>query len=72
LNIDLIFGKVKNYFFITEFQSACLLHDHGLFWVQNAPPFGVSRNVEIECFVDKYLTTDQITFSNEKLNIQIH
>jgi len=49
-----------------------LLHDHGLFWVQNALPFGVSRNVEIECFIDKYLTTDQINFSNEKLNIQIH
>jgi hypothetical protein len=48
-NINLIFGKVKDYFFIIEFQSRGLLHDHGLLWVQNAPTFGVSKNEEIEC-----------------------
>jgi hypothetical protein len=46
-NIDLIFGKVKDYFFITEFQSGGLLHDRKLLWVQNALTFGVSKNEKI-------------------------
>jgi hypothetical protein len=52
-NIDLIFDKVKDYFFITKFQSEGLLHNHGLLWAQNAPTFGVSKNEKIECFVNK-------------------
>jgi len=71
-NIDLIFGKVKDYFFIIEFQSRGLPHDHGLLWVQNAPIFGVSKNEKIQCFVDKYLTINQTILSIEIHNIQIH
>jgi hypothetical protein len=63
---------VKYYFFIIKFQSRGLPHDHWLLWVQNAPTFGVSKSEEIECFVDKYLTTNQIMFSIEIHNIQIH
>ncbi len=59
-NTDLIFGKVKDYCFITEFQLRSLFHDHGLLWVQNTLTFGVSKNGKIECYVDKYLTIDQI------------
>jgi hypothetical protein len=69
-NADLIFGKVKDYVFITKFQSGGLPHDHGLLCVQNAPTFGVSKNEEIECFIDKYLT-DQVMFSIEIHNMQI-
>jgi hypothetical protein len=68
----LIFGKVKYYFFITEFQLGSLFHDHGLLWVQNALTFGVSKNEKIECFVDKYLTIDQIMLPIEIHNMQIH
>ncbi len=68
----MIFGKLKDYFFITKFQSPCLPHDHVLLWVQNVPPFGVPKNEKIEWFVNKYLTIDQIMFSNESLNMQIH
>jgi len=49
---------MKDCFFLTKFQSRRLPHDHGLLWVQNGPTFGVSKNEEIECFVDKYLTTN--------------
>jgi hypothetical protein len=66
-NIDLIFGKVKDYFFMNEFQLGSLLHDHGLLWVQNAPTFGVSKNEKLECFVNKYLTIDETM-----LLIEIH
>ncbi len=41
-NTNLIFGKVKDYFFIIEFQSRGLPHDHRLLWVQNVLIFGVS------------------------------
>jgi hypothetical protein len=44
-----------------------LPHDHGLLWVQNALTFGVSKNEKIECFVNKYLTTDKTM-----LSIEIH
>jgi DNA polymerase III delta subunit len=71
-NIDLIFDKVKDYFFITEFQSRGLFHDHELLWVQNSSTFGVSKNEEIECFVDKYLTTNQTMLSIEIHNMQTH
>jgi hypothetical protein len=33
-----------------------LFHDHGSLWLENASRFGVSKNEEIEYFVDKYLT----------------
>ncbi len=68
----MIFDKVKDYFFITEFQLGGLPHDHGLLWVQTAPTFGVSKNEEIECFVDKYLTTNQTMLSIEIHNMQTH
>jgi hypothetical protein len=71
-NTNLIFGKVKDYLFITEFQSKGLLHDLKLLWVQNAPTFGVSKNEKIEFFVNKYLTIDQTILSNEIFNMQIH
>jgi len=37
-----------------------LLHYHGSLWIQNVPTFGVSKNEKIECFVNKYLTIDEI------------
>ncbi len=68
----MIFGQVKGYFFIIEFQLGGLPHDHGLSWIENAPRYGVSQNEEIECFVDKYLTIDQIMLKHEIHNMQIH
>ncbi len=50
------FGQVKDFFFITE--SRGLPHDHELLWIDNPPGYGVFQNEEIECFVDKYLTTN--------------
>ncbi len=47
-------------------------HDHGLLWVQNAPTFGVSKNEKIECFVHKYLTTNQTMLSIEICQIHQH
>jgi hypothetical protein len=46
-----------------------LFHDHGSLWLENASRFGVSKNEEIEFFVDKYLTTDQTMLSNKKFSL---
>jgi hypothetical protein len=41
-------------------------------WVQNALTFSVSKNEEIECFVNKYITTNQTILPIEIHNMQIH
>jgi len=71
-NIDILFGQVVYYFFITKFQSGGLPHDHGLVGVKNALQFGISSNSEVKIFVDTYLTTDQTIFQKEIHNAQIH
>jgi hypothetical protein len=59
-------------FFIKDFQSTSLTHDHRLLWSKNVPRFGIFTNEEIEIFVDKYLTIDQSIFNIEICNSQIH
>ncbi len=49
----LIFGHLLNFFFVTKFQSHESQHDHGLFWVANAPIYGLDSNNAIENFVEK-------------------
>ncbi len=46
-------------FFMIEFQSRGLAHDHGLSWSKNVFSFVISTNEKIENFVDKYLAIDQ-------------
>lgn len=58
-NTNIICGKVKDYFYVTEFQTTSLPHDHGLLWIKNAPGFGTFSNEAIEIFVDKYVTINQ-------------
>jgi hypothetical protein len=58
-NTNIIFGKVKDYFFVIEFQVTGLTHDHGLLWIENAPRFATCSNEVIENFVNKYSTIDQ-------------
>jgi len=56
--INVLFNKVKNYFFITKLRSTSLAHDHGLLCIKNDHMFGISSNKNIENFVDKYLIID--------------
>ena len=53
-----IFGKILDYYFVTEFQNRGSEHDHGLLWIQDAPIYGKNNNLEIENFVDRYITCD--------------
>ncbi len=57
--VDVVFGQIKDFFFVTKFQVEGLPHDHGLLWVENVAQFAILTNENIECFVDTYLTTNQ-------------
>jgi hypothetical protein len=46
-NTNLIFSQVKDYFFITEFQSISLPCDHGLLWIETDPRNGVFQNEKL-------------------------
>ena len=52
------FGKISYYYFITEFQNRGTEHEHGLLWIENALIYGKQRNLEIEKFLDNYITCD--------------
>ncbi len=69
---NVLFNKVKDYFFITKFQSIGLSRDHGLLWIKNAPMFGIPSNKDIKNFVNKYLTTNQFILQNQICVAQIH
>jgi hypothetical protein len=48
--------------FLIKFQLGGLTHDHELSWVKDGPQYHISLNEDIECFVDKYLITNQTCF----------
>ena len=53
---EMFFGKISNYFFVTEFQNRGNEQDHTLLWIEGALVYGADNNSEIEQFVDKYIT----------------
>jgi hypothetical protein len=50
-----LFGEVKGYFFVINFQASGLTHEHGLLQLINPPWFGIALNNDVENFVYKYL-----------------
>jgi hypothetical protein len=41
---ETLFGKVVDYYFVTEFQNRGSEHEHGLLWVEDAPIYGRDSN----------------------------
>ena len=68
-----VFGKILDYYFITEFQNRGSEHDHALLWIENAPLCGKSDNASIQKFVENYITciTWTIWIQNFPINIDI-
>ena len=52
---ETFFGKIFDFYFITEFQNRGSVHEHGLLWIENAPIYGKNSNLEIENSLDKYI-----------------
>ena len=68
------FGKISDYYFVTEFQNRGTEHEHGLLWIENAPIYGKERNSEIDKFLDNYITcnTDHLEPDVAKLHKHHH
>ncbi|XP_072047335.1 uncharacterized protein [Amphiura filiformis] len=49
-------GKVKDYFYRTEFQQRGWPHIHMVAWVENAPQMGKDPEDEVVTFVDRYIS----------------
>jgi hypothetical protein len=64
------FGKISDYFFVTEFQNRGNEHDHALLWIEGAPVYGADKNSEIKQFVDKYITCN--TYHLELDLVKVH
>lgn len=52
-----VFGKLKDYFFITKFQTRINEHEHGLLWIQNVPIYQKYSDEETVKFVDRYISS---------------
>ena len=69
---DNYYGKIKDYFYITEFQNRGSEHDHGLLWIKDAPIYGTNTNEEIETFVDRYLSCNSSILEDDLKILQHH
>jgi hypothetical protein len=47
-------------------------HDHGFLWIKNASMYGVCANIELEKFVDMYISYDVSLLPNPLQNAQQH
>ncbi|XP_063411255.1 uncharacterized protein LOC134694188 [Mytilus trossulus] len=49
-------GHVIDYFYRVEFQQRGSPHTHCVFWVEDAPKFGVDNDDTVTKFIDKYIS----------------
>lgn len=52
---ETLFGKILDFYFVTEFQNSGSAHEYGLLWIENAPIYGKYRNLDIKNFLEKYV-----------------
>jgi hypothetical protein len=60
--------------FVTEFQNRGSEQEHGLFWIEDSPIYWKDNNLQIEKFLDKYITynTDCLDLELAKVNRHYH
>ena len=51
-------GEVVDFFYRVEFQQRGWPHIHCLFWIKDAPKFGVSPESDVISFIDRYVSCD--------------
>ena len=66
------YGELNDHFYVTEFQNRGSEHEHGLLWIKSAPIYGQNANIEVEQFVDNYLSTNSFLLSKELRALQHH
>ena len=68
-------GHILDFFYRVEFQQRGSPHIHALFWIKDAPQYGIDDDDKIVNFVDKYVTCSNIPENNldeELINLQMH
>lgn len=66
------YGEIDDFFYVTEFQNRGSENEHGLIWIKSAPIYGRNWNIDVENFVDKYLSTHSLILPKELRTIQNH
>jgi hypothetical protein len=69
---ETVFEKITDYFFVTEFQNRGNEHDHALLWIEGAPVYGADKKLEIEQFVEKYITCNTNHLDPELAKVHRH
>lgn len=62
-------GKVVHFYYCTEFQGRGPPHYHCMFWIENAPVYGVSTNEEVGEFILQHVTC---RIPNKKQSPDLH
>ncbi|XP_061749313.1 uncharacterized protein LOC133547832 [Nerophis ophidion] len=69
-------GKIVDYFYRIEFQQRGSPHVHALFWIEGAPQIYKNTDLEVEEFIDKYVTCElpsaDDTLSEVVSSVQTH
>lgn len=55
-----------------KFQNRGGDHEHGLLWIKSASIYGKGTNIDVEKFVDKYLSIDSLVLTKDLRTIQHH
>ena len=61
-------GKVRDYYYRTEFQQRGWPHIHMVVWVENAPRYSDDSEDEVIEFIDKYISCEVPPESDEELH----
>ena len=61
-------GKVRDYYYRTEFQQRGWPHIHMVVWVENAPRYNEESEDEVIEFIDKYISCEVPPESDEELH----
>lgn len=67
-----LFGKVSDYYFVTEFQNIANEHVHFMLWVRDAPIYGYCEKIDIEAFIDNYISCDSNLLDINLVKMQTH
>ncbi|KXZ42384.1 hypothetical protein GPECTOR_153g57 [Gonium pectorale] len=65
-------GPVTDFYTMQEMNGRGTEHTHGLFWVKDAPQYGVASNEEVCAFVDKYVSCSIHGIDPSLLGCQTH
>ena len=69
LSPDHPIGEISHFYWVCEYQGRGLPHFHCLFWIKNAPVYGVNSNEEVQEFITKHITCE---IPNKTVSPELH